>query len=160
THSGVPRGLYDSFTSPTDASLTGLSLVLSGLSGSAGSITIGLFANSANTPGSLLATLGTLNDPQTTTIQLYAITLGSNPALSAGARYWIGISSSNFSAIDWADQNHTNTSGTGVVGEFFTVDASTFSNGTGNLSGDGAFKMQITTTATSAPAAAPEPSSI
>jgi hypothetical protein len=149
------NNLYDSFTAPSNSSLTGLEMILDAFTpADGGSITIALYADSSTSAGSLIATLATVNDsalPSTPTIE--AITLGSNPSLTAGTRYWIGISTSNASSIEWSYEGKTG-GGIGVSGEYWERGTSVAANSP--APSREAYQMQLTTDAGSS---APEPSS-
>lgn len=91
--------------------------VLLSASASAGSITIGLYADSATSPGALLAVIGTRDDNQLTTSPVdYDIPLLTPFALAAGTRYWIGMSTSNHSLAGWGYTGDV--SGIGVASEY------------------------------------------
>jgi hypothetical protein len=93
-----------------------LALVLS-VSGSAGSITIGLYADSGTSPGALLTVIATRIDSQLTISPVdYNFPLLTPFALAAGTRYWIGMSTSNDSLAGWGYTGDM--SGIGVASEY------------------------------------------
>jgi hypothetical protein len=92
-------------------------------------ILVALYADSSTSPGSLLASLGTISDSGlTTTPAAITVSLTSNPVLASGTRYWIGLSSVGSGIWQWS----ADTSGTGVSGEFFANHAGVFPNNTDN----------------------------
>ena len=114
--------LYDSFsTGLNSGTLSLLELSLFTVSSPDGnSIDVGLYADSgATTPGALITSLGTVNDSDLGEDQFNAlITVGltSTPVLSAGTRYWIGLTTTNNSSGNW-NFSHDDT-GIGVSGEY------------------------------------------
>ncbi len=120
--------LYDSFTSPaTPETISSLDLALSGPGGT-GTLTIGLYSDSATHPGALIATLGSIADPTITAgVNTYSVSLINNPSLTPGTRYWIGLVDDADSGWAWA----IDTSGTGVAGEYFANSNGTFPNSSG-----------------------------
>jgi hypothetical protein len=88
-------------------------------------ILVGLYADSSTSPGSLLASLGTISDSGlATTPAAITVSLTSNPVLASGTRYWIGLSSVGSGIWQWS----ADTSGTGVSGEFFANSNGVFAN--------------------------------
>ena len=81
-----------------------------------GSFTVALYADSGSaTPGTQLATIGTLNDTDlsdTLTAYHFALTY----PLAATTRYWIGLSTDDGSTAEWSWSSDI--SGTGVAGEY------------------------------------------
>ena len=141
--------LYDSFsTGANSGTLSELVLLLDGDQTSAGSIAVGLYADSSISPGALMTTLGTINDSSLTAgLSLVTVTLGTQPALSTGTRYWIGLVGTS-STGHWS---YTfDTSGIGVNGEFASNFTGTFPNNP-----DGGYQMEVELTA-----ATPEPSTL
>lgn len=128
--SGGP--LYNSFTSTSDGTLTGLSLVLD--SPQLDPIfDIVLYANTnTNTPGAAIATLATVSDaligpnPAVYDCATLGCTLGES--LAAGNRYWIGLSDDPSNCADplactptttnWVLENYPGASDVGVAGEY------------------------------------------
>ncbi|HEY7096656.1 MAG TPA: cytochrome c peroxidase [Terriglobales bacterium] len=77
-----------------------LTLLLAG-SASAGSITIGLYTDSSTSPGALLTVIGSRGDSQLTSSPVDDLPLLTPFSLTAGTRYWIGISTSDNSLAGW-----------------------------------------------------------
>lgn len=99
----------------------------------AGTTSVDLYSDSSTSPGGLVANLGTI--PDYPYITLVDVTLASNPVLSAGTRYWIGLSSTDSTNLwSWT----TDTSGVGVNGEFFDNQ-----NGVAPNNPDGGYQMQV-----------------
>jgi hypothetical protein len=171
----APYGpLYNQFLAPANGTtgyytLSSLSLVMQNCDNSAGGdvdcqvpggsgVTIGLFADSGNTPGALLTTLGTAFDSSlTSSPALYNISL--SPAAQAfefadTTEYWIGVT-----AIDGnttASWNWDGTdSGTGVLGQ----NEANAAAGTFSVSSfPGTYQMQVQLTDAAAPDnSTPEP---
>ena len=139
--------LYDSFTSPYGAQITGLALIPSGNGNFGGSLNVGLYADQSTTPGPLIANLGTLSDSLlSTSLATYDIALTTNLLLAAGTRYWIGLS--GITSTNWSFSDDL--TGPGVSGEFFSNQLGTFSNE------DGPYQMRLTADLASA---IPEPGS-
>jgi len=139
--------LYDSFTSPSGAQITGVALILSGNGNFGGTLNVGLYANQSTTPGALIAALGTLSDSLlSSSLATYDIALTANPLLAAGTRYWIGLS--GITSTHWSFSDDL--TGPGVTGEFFSNQSGTFSND------NGPYQMRITADLASA---IPEPGS-
>jgi cytochrome c peroxidase len=91
--------------------------VLLSASASGASITIGLYADSATSPGALLTVIATRNDSQLTSSPVdYDFPLLTPFALAAGTRYWIGMSSSNHTLAGWGFTGDV--SGIGVGSEY------------------------------------------
>lgn len=137
--------LYDSFSTPgSRQTITGLTLKLEG-SNQDGTLTVGLYADSSTTPGGLISALGTFDDSTIgSTVADYAVTLPINPpTLAAGTRYWIGLTDTKNGGVSWSFPAYSSTpSGTGVVGEYFTVEGKTYSN-----SKSSPFQMDLTSVA-------------
>ena len=120
-------------------------------------ITVALYADSAGSPGSLLTTIGTLNDTSlSASPSSFDFPLGTPALLAANTRYWIGISTTNGSAAfwDWS----LDIGGTGVSTGFFANDGGVSPNV------DGPYQMRVTAlsgapTTTPTPSPTPTPSS-
>ena len=127
--------LYASFSSSgLGGTLSGLKLKLTTENESAGTLTVGLYADNSTHPGALVAQLGTFDDTQLTYDYAdYTIALTANPALAANARYWIGLFDTGNAAWAFEDAD----AGTGVAGEFYLDD--------GDVGGNrgGAFQMKV-----------------
>lgn len=124
----------------------------SGGSVGSGVTTISLFSNNAipvggPVPGTLLATLGTVDDNQlSSAFQGFDISLATPYALSPNTRYWIELSSTGSSIAQWA---YTfNGSGIGVSSEYFNNSSGT------SPTADGPYSLKVTASP------APEPSTL
>ena len=94
-----------------------VSLKLSGTA-DAGSVDVQLLSDSSTSPGSLLSTIGTLNDSLlSSTLLNYTLTLATPFNLAANTRYWIKLIS-NGSSANWAWSQDI--SGPGVAGEYIS----------------------------------------
>lgn len=126
TCNGFPQGgqLYDSFSAgAVSAPITEIDLVLNGDPASSGSVSVGLYADNASMPGSLLASLGTVNDAALSfTMASYDIPLTAMPVLEPNTRYWIGLSGDTSAGWSWS----SDTSGVGVAAEYFSNPNGTF----------------------------------
>ena len=141
---GLVQGpLYDSFSTGTGSGfqLTSVQLLLSNGGGSAGTTSIGIYNNDTSTsppsPGSLLATIGTVTTASLSgTASVWNVSLGSSLSLAASTRYWVGLSTSNNASTQW--WYAASDTGTGVANEFF-------SNSTGNFvnAGDRPYQMAV-----------------
>jgi hypothetical protein len=138
-------GLYDSFTTPSLAErLIDLKLILNGDPASSGTVDVGLYSDSATTPGALLTNLGQVSDSALArTLAIYDVTLNARPLLAPLTRYWIGLTGTTTAGWSWS----LDISGPGVSDEFF-------SNPSGTLpTYEGAYQMALT----GQPVAVPEP---
>ncbi|MGB7758780.1 MAG: choice-of-anchor R domain-containing protein [Bryobacteraceae bacterium] len=137
--------LYDSFsTGASSGTLSNVELLLYAGGAADGPITVGLYSDNGTTPGSLIAVLETFDDSTLRGgFQLVTLVLAANPGLSAETRYWIGVFGET--ADGWAYT--TDTSGTGVAGEYYSNSGGTSQNEDG-----GGFQMEVGITP------APEPS--
>lgn len=112
--------LFDSFSTRSTASV--LSLVLinltnDGVTGSTGSFSVNLYADSSTIPGALLTTIATLPDSDlSTAIDSIALFPATAELLAANTRYWIGLVGPA-SAVAWSVASDA--TGTGVAGEFW-----------------------------------------
>jgi len=138
--------LYNSFsTGATSGTLSNLELLLGAPLVVDGLIAVGLYSDSSTTPGGLIASLGTVDDSTLTgSYNLVTVILTANPDLSAGTRYWIGLSS-DATGARW--DYTTDTSGIGVAGEYYSNSSGTSPNVDG-----GGYQMEVEVTST------PEPS--
>ena len=131
--------LYDSFSTGGQASsITDLELSLIN-PGPATSdlITIGLYADSSTTPGTLVSALGTISDNAISSSGgIYSVSLTSNPVLSANTRYWIGLSETGAGTARW--NWSYDTSGVGVANEYASSSGYTYPNS------GGPYQMAIT----------------
>ena len=153
--SGSHLPTYASFsTGAATGDLTGLEMELSSSSPSDGySLAVGLYADNATSPGTLITSLGTVADSSlATSPALVTISLTANPSLSANTRYWIGLSviTVNPTFTSWYFEDPD--SGTGVAGEYYdtTVLLPNSQNST-------ALMMQVTESSLTS---APEPGSM
>jgi hypothetical protein len=150
--------LYDSFSTGTvSGALSGLQFLLGGSGGGdadfkaldeLGSYTsVGLYADNSISPGALIAALGEIDDSSISGLNsLIDLSLVTNPVLSAGTRYWIGLVGFGTSATwNWT----LDTSGIGVEGEYFANQGGVFANDPG-----GGYQMQVSVGG----GAVPEPS--
>jgi hypothetical protein len=119
-----------------------------------GSITVALYGDSSGSPGTLLTTIGTLNDTSLTTgPTTFDFPLGAPFLLAANTKYWIGLSTANGSTAFW--NWSLDVSGVGVSGQFF------FNNGGLSPNTDGPYQMRVTAAAIpSGPPPVPAPSSL
>ncbi len=124
TSSGVDqvlfRGpLFDSFTPTTSQSISGLELALGRFPGfgDTGILTVSLYSDSSTSPGTVISTLGTIADSTLPINQItnYTVPLLSEPTVTAGTRYWIGLSDTDNAFWSWS----TNMTATGVPGEYW-----------------------------------------
>ncbi len=137
--------LYDSFSTGFSAQpLTDVKILLGNRIAGVGTTNVGLYADNATNPGSLLASLGTVSDALVTTSQsIFDIPVGSPVALALNTRYWIGLSTSDGSTTEWGWTLVT--TGTGVPSEFFAN-----ANGT-SPNTFGPYQMQVNVGAASTP---------
>lgn len=115
-----------------------------------GSITVGLYSDSATSPGSLLTTIGSLPDtslPTGGTGAVVTFPLTTVYPLAANTRYWIGLSTANDSVAVWIATD-VNT-GTGVANEFNYGDGEVFANTPADIGEP--FIMNVTVTGNAAP---------
>lgn len=118
------QGLWNSFSTGSKAeNLTDVQVKLEQLAPDppTPSVTIQLYANSGNKPGAVLLTIGSINDSQVSpTGGTYDFPVNPGYALSANTRYWIGITTSTGSVIEWAwnDESVSAATGTGTAGEY------------------------------------------
>jgi hypothetical protein len=109
--------LADSFsTGATPAVLTDVETLLSvGTPG--GSVTASLLSDDGASPGSFIATLGTIQDRAIAADSPVDFAPATPVVLAPGTRYWIELSSVDGSGAVWSWSYDT--SGIGVAGEFF-----------------------------------------
>lgn len=110
--------LADSFSTGSNSlALTDVKLLLDATNPSdGGSFSVSLLANSANTPGTLISSLGTFSDSTlSTTLTAFNIPVAPAINLAANTRYWVEIGGPTSSA-QWSF-DATNV-GVGVASEF------------------------------------------
>jgi len=109
--------LGDSFsTGSTATTLTDLKLLLEDTTPSdGGTFKVGLYSNNSNSPGTLIATLGTFND-SLLTASLTPFDITTSDALAANTRYWIEVTGTTTSNAGWSFD--TTNVGTGVASEY------------------------------------------
>ena len=139
----APGNLYASFTTVDAGSLSDLQILLNA-DGASGTVQVGLYADSATTPGAMIASLGAVSDTGLSKRTLAEVSLAVTPLLSADTRYWIGLSGTTSAEWYWS----SDTRGVGVQGEYFADPNGTFHNL------QGAYQMMISV---GGPAAVPEP---
>ena len=128
--------LYDSFSTGGDSGLiSSVMFLLQGTSTDGGIITASLYADNSNTVGGFISALGTISDASLTgALSVVNLPLSSNPSLSSGTRYWIGLSTAGSASWSYT----MDTSGVGVNGEFFQNQHGTFPNNPG-----GGYQMEV-----------------
>jgi len=155
-----PSGEYQSFsTGPGGFVLGDVTVALLKGSASAGSFTVGLYADSSTSPGALLDTIGSMNDSALLSgINDYDFPVAPT-SLAANTRFWIGLTSSNSSTTGWSVESpftHPSPPEIGVSGEF--VDDN---NGVkGVIISDFGAAPQMRLSSAPASTAAPEPASL
>jgi hypothetical protein len=107
-------------TGTTSFNLKDVSLVLADKTPSdGGSFSVSLFSDFGTSPGTLLTTIGTLNDSSlTTTAAIYQLTLATPFLLDPNTRYWIGVEGGVFITNALWYQTTDYTGATGVHGEY------------------------------------------
>jgi PEP-CTERM motif-containing protein len=138
----------DSFSTGSSATnLLDVKVLLSG-SPNGGSIVVSLLSDDSTSPGSLITTIGTLNDSSLTGAPtVFDFPLSTPASLSAETRYWIQLNSSNDTGAFW-DYSYDG-SGVGVANEYLYFDGTVFNN---NPKG-GPYQMELTSSV-------PEPASL
>ena len=132
--------MADSFTASAGNRLTDVKLDLSRANlGSTGSLTVSLLSDNAFTPGSAVATLGTINDSALDgTLRAYDFSNFAPVNLAAGSRYWIQVAGSADSSASLSWSSNLNGT-TGVVGESYANKLGVYPNI------GGPYQMQVTT---------------
>ncbi len=142
--------LADSFSTGAATTLVDVKLLLSGDPTVAGTTTVYLLSDASTSPGSVLATLGTIDDSALSINGSVQDVSGFAPfSLSANTRYWIELTSTDNASSNW--NFSTDTSGVGVANEYFSNQGGVFEN-----SQKFPYQMQINT----AGAAVPEPATL
>lgn len=122
-------------TAGFESALTQVSLKLSGTPDS-GSVIVRLLSDSSTSPGSVLNTIGTLDDSLlSSTLSNYTLALATPFDLAANTRYWIELTS-NGSSANWAWSGDI--SGPGVAGEYLSNINGVFAN-----SSEAPYQMQV-----------------
>lgn len=134
---------YNSFTSAAfEQILIGLELALSGPGGT-GIINIGLYNDSNTSPGTLVTTLGTINDSSIISgVNDYSLSLNSNPVLAPSTRYWIGLLDTT-GTEGWSYS--IDISGTGVAGQYWKSAGTSAVIANGNTIDTAPYQMLVTT---------------
>jgi hypothetical protein len=84
----------------------------------ANTISVGLYANASNSPGTLIGVIGTMPDSSlTTTPTSYSFNPSTTYPLTPNTRYWIGITVSGTTS-QAAVEFQTNNTGIGIANEF------------------------------------------
>ena len=122
---GIDGPLYASFSTVAGVvNLTEVQVVLSAeVTTDGGSVNISLWSdNGGPSPGSSVALLGTIADSAMTgSPAIYSLS-GLSQSLAANTRYWIELSTSDQSSAGWWYTD--NTTGTGVLGEYWLTNYS------------------------------------
>jgi hypothetical protein len=121
-YAGAWRSPYNSFsTGASDVTLSDVWLRLELTGDPAGTAVVGLYQDADGAPGTLYATLATINDSDIVAYpswQEFHITPDS-VLLSANTRYWVGLTTSDQGNIAWtAPMLETLDGTTGVNGEY------------------------------------------
>lgn len=141
-----------SFSSgPDPFGLTDVQLLLSGDNTGAGSFSVNLLSDDATNPGTVLTSFGSLSDSSLSfTPGTFSFALGATYSLSANTRYWLQLSATNDSSVNWSYSSDT--TGFGVAGEYYANAVVVFDNASNPNS---PYQAQINgTTPVPAPAAA------
>jgi hypothetical protein len=115
--------LFDSFTPTSTETLSGLQLVVNSfVAGQSGPIEVGLYGTPANPilEYPLISDLGTIDVsfPKGGVSEVVTVSPLNNPTVTAGTRYWIGLSSVISGAdVYWAASSDI--TGPGVGGEYY-----------------------------------------
>jgi len=114
--------IYNSFsTGSTGLVLSDVKLNLEFLDGAPTGFSVGLYADSSATPGTLIQSLGSMSDSAISgNGAVYDFPVSPGVSLAANTRYWIGLTTSNGSNTGWATTDST--SGTGVLGAWTCFD--------------------------------------
>jgi hypothetical protein len=104
-------------TGGSSSTLTDVILSLEGVS-TTGSLSVSIYSDSSNAPGSNLVTLGTIQDSALSTSSFTQQTVnGGNFALAANTTYFIVLSGSTAGSFDADWEKASGGSGTGVTGQ-------------------------------------------
>jgi hypothetical protein len=114
---------FDSFSTGDNAEiLNGVTLLLNVFDPTdGGTVDVGLYGDSAGSPGSLIATLGTIDNSELgTALTDFVLPLAQNPILAADSRYWIGLTTADSSASwGWGTDNTGTNVGNEVHQDFY-----------------------------------------
>jgi hypothetical protein len=112
--------LADSFSTGSNPfSLTDVQLALTVDDPSTtGTVTVSLLSDSSSSPGTTIATLGTINDSALSAYTPATVDFSQASAidLAANTRYWVEVSSTDDSSAGWSYT--TDTTGVGVASEY------------------------------------------
>lgn len=163
-----PTGpLYASFTTDGSGLLNSVSLLLDnqGAPNSNGVVDVAIYNDAGNTPGSIFADIGTINDtdPRLGATPSVISFTGLGDSVTPNARYWIGLTDDTFvlfgtTSIQW--ERAADDSGTGVAGEFNADSSAVLPNGDGTSGPNGPTGQPYQMDVASASAPAPEPASL
>jgi hypothetical protein len=139
--------IYNSFsTTATDYTVGSFELLLSGTPGDGYTFNVGIYTDHSPSTG-VAGTVFTSND-SILTPTLSVIGFSFAPVvLDPSTRYWIGLSTDNFSSVNWSVT--TNVSGPGVATEYIYPNAGPYPIESGGKSGgyiNGAYQMQVDAT--------------
>jgi hypothetical protein len=143
--------LADSFSTGAATTLNDVKLLLGTSFIDTSSSSVSLLSDNGTSPGSLIEHLGTISDSSLPMGSLAVVDFANfTPvALAANTRYWIELSSTDFSSAVWSFSDDI--SGPGVAGEFFSNDHGVMPD---TLS---PFQMRVNTISSSS---VPEPSTL
>jgi len=148
----VDGPLFNSFSTGStavDLSLVFVDLTNDGVTGSAGSFSVNLYADSSINPGAFVTTIATLPDSDlSTNIDSFALSLATPQPLAANTRYWIGVVGLR-SSVAWSLASDA--SGTGVAGEFWANNPGGSLTVTANSNAAGPYQMLIAVTTPTVP---------
>ncbi|MGH6992800.1 MAG: choice-of-anchor R domain-containing protein [Caulobacteraceae bacterium] len=136
--------LAASFSTSSATTLTGVEVLLYLPEDPAATTTVDLLADNSTSPGTLIATLGTIDDSMLNGGD-NPVSLATDQALAADTRYWIELTS-NDDAISW--DYAANPSGPGVAGEYWSDNRGVTQNG---YDDNGPFQMDLTAGAAGVP---------
>ena len=147
---------YQSFSTGASAfTLQDLKVIVIGNPDSSHSFGVAIYSDSSSTPGALFTSVGSVSDTLLPGNGFATIDLsGLSISLSAGTRYWVGLSTTSGGGASWALGTPTG-GDTGVTGQFY--DDGGFIHSTGGSSVNEAFLMQLS--GTTATGNVPEPAS-
>ena len=120
--------LADSFsTGANPVALTEVDLNLAAAPGGSGATTVSLYSDSSTSPGTLLDTIGSIDDSALTgNLAVYSFPLSTDFDLSADTRYWIELTAPATSGSEWAWS--PDLTGPGVANEYLANAGGVFPN--------------------------------